>query len=188
MSMIILCSDTGLTHPGHPGHTSQVTSEECHNNHTSDPQMSDMPLPSPSKLCHPLSLSVWHQCFPSIRGYVTSSGPAVTTQRVARYWSLLHRSIVPGLNMKLRLNSFFSKPLSLLAPPTSVTVGICWKFGGCLVKTLTMSGWSLMAVTDLFVPIISWLIARTQNGQIICSVTQSALSPCVRVSGPRVNI
>ena len=181
-SVIMVWCDTGLTRPSH---TSQVTSEECHNNHTSDPQMSDMPLPSPSKLCHPLSLSVWHQCFPSIRGYVTSSGPAVTTQRVARYWSLLHRSIVPGLNMKLRLNSFFSEPLSLLAPPTSVTVGNCWKFGGCLVKTLTMSWWSLMAVTDLFVPIISWLIARTQNGQIICGVTQSTLSPC---RGPGGNI
>ena len=61
---------------------------------------------------------------------------AVTTQRVARYWSLLHRSTVAELNMKLRLNSFFSKPCSTHDRD-------CWKLGCVLLKH-----WGIRVITD----------------------------------------
>ena len=147
--MIMLCSDTAPP----PGDTRGM-SQQSHL--WSSDARHPMPVNSLSDITAPIN--------PGLRDILLRR--TVTTQRVARYWSLLHRSIVAELNMKLRLNSFFSKPCSTHERD-------CWKAVLCLVKTV--SGRSLMAVTDPFVPIISWLIARTLSWQII-AVTLRTLS------------
>ena len=116
MSMIMLRSDTDP-----PSGDIRGMSQQSH----SDPLMPDIACLCPVN-CVTLSLCLTSMLAinPGLRDILRR---AVTTQRVARYWSLLHRSIVAELNMKLRLNSFFSMSCSTHDRDS-------WKLGCVLLK------------------------------------------------------